>query len=99
MAARAGLSAGAADQASRRRLRPSAAAGELHALLLFHNAPGETCAVPIEQVSRIERVRAEQIQYLGGRRTMQYRGASLPLVSLHDAATRGQNWTRRSMAW
>jgi two-component system chemotaxis sensor kinase CheA len=67
-----------------------AAAGELHALLLFHNAPDEPCAIPIEQVSRIERVLGSQIQYLGGRRTMQYRGASLPLVSLHDTASVGE---------
>ena len=46
--------------------------------------------MPIEQVSRIERVRAEQIEYLGGRRTMQYRGSSLPVVTLHDAAAVGE---------
>jgi hypothetical protein len=49
-----------------------------------------SCAVPIEQVSRIERVRPAQIEYLGGRRTMQYCGASLPVVSLHDAAAVGE---------
>ena len=46
--------------------------------------------MPIEQVSRIERVRPAQIEYLGGRRTMQYRGASLPLVTLHDTAAVGE---------
>jgi two-component system chemotaxis sensor kinase CheA len=66
-------------------------------LLLFENAPGEVCAVPIEQVSRIERVNSSQIQYLGGRRTMQYGGASLPVVTLRDAAavgelSAGQRW-------
>ena len=45
--------------------------------------------MPIEQVSRIERVRPAQIENLGGRRTMQYCGASLPLVTLHDAAAVG----------
>ena len=45
--------------------------------------------MPIEQVSRIERVRPEQIEYLGGRRTLQHRGASLPVVALHDAAQVG----------
>ena len=42
------------------------------------NAPGEHCAVPIELVTRVERVRVEQVEHLGGRRTMQYGGASLP---------------------
>jgi two-component system chemotaxis sensor kinase CheA len=90
------LTAGAVEATSRRESVESAA-GEQHSLLLFQNAPGETCSVPIEQVSRVERIRASQVEYLGGRRTMQYRGASLPLVTLHDAAsvgelTDGQQW-------
>ena len=60
--------------------------GEIHSLLLFQNAPGEHCAVPIELVTRVERVRAAQVEHLGGRRTMQYGGVSLPLVTLHDVA-------------
>jgi two-component system chemotaxis sensor kinase CheA len=60
--------------------------GEVHSLLLFHNGPGEHCAVPIELVTRVERVRAGQVERLGGRRTMQYGGVSLPLVTLHDVA-------------
>jgi len=90
LAARASLTAGTAETASRQGAAETASGGELHALLLFHNAPEETCAVPIEQVSRIERVRPAQIQHLGGRRTMQYCGASLPLVSLQDTAAVGE---------
>ncbi len=90
LAARAGLSAGTAESVSRQVASTRDAASEVHALLLFHNAPGENCAVPIEQVSRIERVRPAQIQNLGGRRTMQYCGASLPLVSLRDTAAVGE---------
>jgi two-component system chemotaxis sensor kinase CheA len=90
LAARANLTAGAAEAASRQQAAETTNTGELHSLLAFHNAPGENCAVPIEQVSRIERVRPAQIQYLGGRRTMQYRGASLPLVTVHDTAAVGE---------
>ena len=90
LAARANLSAGKAETASRQTAGENVTEGELHSLLLFQNAPGENCAVPIEQVSRIERVHPEQIEYLGGRRTMQYCGASLPLVSLHDTAAVGE---------
>ncbi len=62
LAARAKLTAGTSGSRGHgRRWRQSAGAGELHSLLVFHNAPGETCAVPIEQVSRIERVRPAQI--------------------------------------
>ena len=91
LAARANLTAGTAESASRHpAAEENARSGELHALLMFHNAPEETCAVPIEQVSRIERVRPAQVQHLGGRRTMQYCGASLPLVALHDTAAVGE---------
>jgi two-component system chemotaxis sensor kinase CheA len=89
LAARVALTAGTAEAISRQG-REETVAGDRHSLLLFHNTPGEVCAVPIEQVTRIERVRASQIEYLGGRRTMQYRGATLPVVTLHDAATVGE---------
>jgi two-component system chemotaxis sensor kinase CheA len=96
VAARAGLShtgisSGVAENAAEN------AAGETRSLLLFQNAPGEHCAVPIELVTRVERVSPGQIEYLGGRRTMQYGGASLPLVALRDTAavdelTEAQQW-------
>ena len=59
---------------------------DTHSLLLFQNAPDETCAVPLDLVLRVERVTAVQIETTGGRRTMQYRGATLPVVTLADAA-------------
>jgi two-component system chemotaxis sensor kinase CheA len=64
--------------------------GDMHSLLLFQNAPGENCAVPIDLVTRVERVRKEQVEHLGGRRTMQYGGANLPLVTLGDVAAVGE---------
>jgi two-component system chemotaxis sensor kinase CheA len=85
LAARAGLSRTAISTANR-QAGVEVAAGETHSLLLFHNAPGEHCAVPIELVTRVASVRREQVQSLGGRRTMQYGGVSLPLVTLHDVA-------------
>ena len=57
-----------------------------HALLLFHNAPDELCAVPLDTVLRVERIGPDEIEAVGGRRTMQYRGGSLPLVTLADVA-------------
>ncbi len=85
LASRAGLSR-AANPAIPVETPVDDAAGEIHSLLLFQNAPGEDCAVPIELVTRVERVRAAQVENLGGRRTMQYGGVSLPLVALHDIA-------------
>ena len=89
LAARVGLTAATAE-ALVRQAAAEEAGGERRSMLLFHNAPGEVCAVPIEQVTRIERVRPSQIEYLGGRRTMQYRGSSVPVLALSDAASVGQ---------
>jgi two-component system chemotaxis sensor kinase CheA len=58
-------------------------------LLLFHNGPGEPCAIPLDLVQRLERIEARQVERLGHQRTMQYRGSSLPLVTLGDAAQVG----------
>ncbi len=80
LAARATLTSGAVETATRPDRRRGNRRGTALASPL-QNAPGELCAVPIEQVSRVERVRSEQIEYLGGRRTMQYRGSSLPVVA------------------
>ena len=85
LAARAGLSR-AANPGATAEVCLDDATGEVRSLLLFQNAPGEDCAVPIELVTRVERVRAAQVENLGGRRTMQYGGVSLPLVALHDVA-------------
>jgi two-component system chemotaxis sensor kinase CheA len=60
---------------------------DVHSLLLFHNGPNEPCAIPLDLVQRIERITPEQVERLGNHRTMQYRGSSLPLVTLSDAAT------------
>ncbi|MCC8992709.1 MAG: chemotaxis protein CheW [Candidatus Contendobacter sp.] len=57
---------------------------DLHSLLLFHNAPDEPCAAPLDIVQRIERITPSRVERLGGQRTMQYRGGSLPLVTLAD---------------
>ncbi len=62
-------------------------AGTLMSLLLFHNCPTEVCALPVDMIRRIERVQRSQIETLGGHRSMQYRGGTLPLVTLSDIAT------------
>lgn len=69
-----------AEEADREKLQ------DVHSLLLFHNALDELCATPLDTVLRVERVAGHQVETAGGRRTMQYRGASLPLVTLADVA-------------
>ncbi|MBK5932327.1 hybrid sensor histidine kinase/response regulator [Halochromatium salexigens] len=72
-----------AAQAEKRRLQ------DVHWLLLFHNTPDEPCALPLDTVQRIERIQPEQVRYFGKQRTMQYRGGSLPLVSIADVTGSG----------
>ena len=54
--------------------------------LTFRNSPQEFCAVPLDLVERISEVENSQVEWIGGRRTLQYRGVSLPLVTLKDTA-------------
>jgi two-component system, chemotaxis family, sensor kinase CheA len=60
------------------------------ALLTFRNAPNECCAVSLDEVERIEHINWDQIETAGSRRTMQYRGQSLPLLSLKDTSQVGE---------
>ncbi len=55
-------------------------------LLLFRNSEKEQCAVPLGLVERIERIKAMNIEIVGGRRVIQYRGGALPLFSLDQVA-------------
>lgn len=55
-------------------------------LLLFRNAEEEQFAVPLNLVERIERIKASDIEYVGGKRVVQYRGGTLPLHELGEVA-------------
>ncbi len=70
----------------------------LQQLFIFHNAPDEVCAVPLDSVLRLERITPEQVENQGNRRSMRYRGTSLPLVTLSDTAQVKQLGDRRDLA-
>ncbi|MCE5266914.1 MAG: chemotaxis protein CheW [Planctomycetaceae bacterium] len=59
-----------------------AASADSQAMLLFTNASTEQFAVPMGLISRLERIRGDQIDSVGGQEVLQYRGASLTLLSL-----------------
>jgi two-component system, chemotaxis family, sensor kinase CheA len=58
------------------------AANETQLLLLFTNAPGEQFGVPMGVITRLERILRAQIDSVGGQEVLQYRGGSLPLLTL-----------------
>jgi two-component system, chemotaxis family, sensor kinase CheA len=51
-------------------------------MLLFTNAPDEQFGIPMQVIARLERVRSDQIDSVGGQEVLQYRGGSLPLLTL-----------------
>ncbi|WP_028579176.1 hybrid sensor histidine kinase/response regulator [Desulfogranum japonicum] len=56
------------------------------ALLTFSSSPQEHFGVPLNQVERVEKIKYNDVEEVGGRRVMQYRGGSLPLVSIDEVA-------------
>ena len=55
-------------------------------LLLVRNSPKEQLAIPLNLISRIEEIQRDQVELTGGRNNMQYRGLTLPLFSINEAA-------------
>jgi len=54
-------------------------------LFVFRNTPQEYCAVPLDLVARVELIDAAEIEEVGGRRVIKYRGGTLPVFSLDQA--------------
>lgn len=89
LAAKAELTHAAATQRAKdqeEKSEDSESQENSHSLLLFRNGPEEHCAIPLGAVRRIERIKPDQVEMAGGRRTMKYREQSLPLVTLADTA-------------
>lgn len=55
-------------------------------LLIFKSSETEQFAVPLNQVERIEKIKRTDIEELGGKRVMKYRGGSLSLIRVDDLA-------------
>lgn len=61
-------------------------AKDKQSLLTFSSSDNEQFAVPLNQVERVEKIKRKDIEEVGGRRVMQYRGGSLPLLSIDEVA-------------
>ncbi len=59
---------------------------DIRSLLIFRNAEDQQFAVPLDLVQRIEKIKRSDIEDIGGKRVIQYRGGSLPLSALEEAA-------------
>jgi len=60
---------------------------DMQSLLIFRSAEDEQFAAPLSQVERIEKIKRSEIEALGGRKVMKYRGGSLPLFTIDQVAT------------
>jgi two-component system chemotaxis sensor kinase CheA len=56
------------------------------ALLIFRSALDEQFAAPLNLVERIEKIKRTDVENLGGKRVIKYRGGSLPLFSIDEVA-------------
>lgn len=57
---------------------------ETQATLMFTNDPSESFGIPMAVIRRLERISADQIDFVGGQQMLEYESASLPLITLED---------------
>ncbi len=74
------------SDAAKKKTMAQKEAGDKTSVLLFRNDDEEQCAVPLGLVERIERIKVANIETVGGKKVIQYRGSSLPLFSLDEVA-------------
>ncbi len=58
-------------------------------LILVENSGDELMAIPLGLIERIERLNRHDIQQVGGKRTLTYRGKNLPLLGIEEVANVG----------
>jgi two-component system chemotaxis sensor kinase CheA len=57
------------------------------ALLIFRSAEDEQFAAPLNLVERIEKIKQTDVELVGGKRVIKYRGGTLPLFSIDEVAS------------
>jgi len=67
-----------------RRTGTNDSADDNRSIILFSTAPGELFAVPQERVLRLERIEPRQIEFMGGRHYVKYRGQCLPVIRMEN---------------
>ncbi|QJA05510.1 hybrid sensor histidine kinase/response regulator [Thermosulfurimonas marina] len=53
-------------------------------VLLFKVHPQEQFALPLSLVSRLDKVKAEDLEFVGGKEVVQYKGRSVPVIRLEN---------------
>lgn len=55
-----------------------------HRLLIVHNIMNEQMAIPLDLISRVERIRTQDIHFTGSRRSIQFQNMPLPIFSIDE---------------
>lgn len=76
-----------AKELAKEKAAASKAGKDRQSLLVFRNAHEEQFAVPLNQVLRIEKISATQVEVMGGKKVMQYRDSNLLLFTIDQVAS------------
>ncbi len=75
-----------AAEVAEENLRAIREQNDRQSLLVFRSAEDEQFAAPLNMVERIEKIKATDVETVGGKRVIRYRGGSLPLFSVDEVA-------------
>ncbi|NPA49615.1 MAG: response regulator [Thermodesulfobacteria bacterium] len=64
--------------------RATLAEDEQQFILLFNVSPEEQFAIPLALVARLDKIKAEKLEFVGGKEIVQYRGRSMPIIRLEN---------------
>lgn len=73
-----------ADEEGDAQQQQRSASSETQPTLLFTNHASETFGIPMAVIRRLERIRTDQIDTVGGRQMLEYDSHSLPLITLEE---------------
>lgn len=76
-----------AAEVAQAEIEANRASQDKQALLIFRNAEDEQFAAPLNLVERIEKIKRTDVENVGGKRVIKYRGGTLPLFSIDEVAT------------
>jgi two-component system chemotaxis sensor kinase CheA len=76
-----------AAEVAKAEMEADRASLDKQALLIFRNAEDEQFAAPLNLVERIEKIKQSDVENVGGKRVIKYRGGSLPLFSIDEVAS------------
>ncbi len=64
--------------------KKSVSAEEKQFVLLFNVHPSEQFAIPLSLVSRLDKIEASKLEYVGGKEVVQYKDRSVPVIRLEN---------------